>query len=348
MQKIKFIIICFVFFGFLSCNSDKTKDNMPPENVLEGANNIQKLNESIKDKPTAPNYYSRYKYYFDKGEYTLAMEDLNNALVKDSVNANYLFAKVKLLRKMHRVPQAIKFAQSAERYLSSNQDFYISMAEMLFILKEYQRALDFCNRALQLSPFSADAYFYKGLIYTEIGDTTTAISSFETTIEQNTEYAEAYNNLVMIYNAQKKYELAKQYATSGLRFASQDAFINYNAGVTFYHLNQIDTSAYFYKKAILADSSMYLAHFNLGSYYFNMQQYTDAVDYFENVIRLNKEMKDAYYYAALCHQYTENWDMAQKRFENGRALYVENKPFEKSYEEFYKKLQKVKKEQAKS
>jgi tetratricopeptide (TPR) repeat protein len=93
----------------------------------------------VKDKPTAQNFYLRYKYYIDKAEYAMAMEDLTNAIAKDSVNANYHFAKVKLLRKMHRVPQAIKYAQSVEKYLSNNQDFYISLAEMYFILKNIKK-----------------------------------------------------------------------------------------------------------------------------------------------------------------------------------------------------------------
>lgn len=336
-----YCIIVFSAFLWAGCNSANNSDKMPTEGAA--LSDLQKITKQIEENPTANNFYARYKYYNQEGQLPLAMEDLNNALQRDSLNGGFWLEKVKLLRKMQRISQSLNLALQVENMLPNNQELYIAEAEMYLILKEYQKALDNCNRALKVNSFNADAYFYKGLVYTEIKDTAKAISSLETAIEQSPEYIEAYNNLIIIYNSLGKYDMALQYGRSGLRFKETDPFINYNMGVTYQQMNDADTAAYFYENALKLDSTMYLAHFNMGSYHFNKEEFEKAENDFKKALNYKKDLPDANMYLAMAQQRQKKWDEAVENFKIAKDNNTDQAKFTKAYDSFFKEYKKYKK-----
>ncbi|MCH8317847.1 MAG: tetratricopeptide repeat protein [Bacteroidetes bacterium] len=329
-----FIIGTLIFLN--ACGSKSDSDNTIHEVQLETdpiEAKLLALSDAIKNNPENPElYYKRAKLYLEAGEDTLALDDILFALEKDSINGKYYFIKSKAYRAIYKINLSLKAAEKAEMLMLKNPELFILIGEMYYIVMQYQKAFDYMNKALRITPFNADAYFYKGMIYAEIGDTARAISNLQTAIDQTPEYVEAYNNLVRLFNARKEYDIAMQYINSGLRFDPTNPFLYYNQGVTFQHLNELDTSKACYLKALEFDPEFYLAHYNLGVLAFNEQNYDDAEIYFLNAIntqgterraqsaKKNKQMSTAYYLLGRTYEYRAQKKEAIPQYEMAVSL----------------------------
>jgi len=84
-----------------------------------------------------------------------------------------------------------------------NTDGLLKLGELYFFVKQYENAFAKINQALKINENLAKAYYLKGNIYKEIGDTAKAISSLETAIEQDNKNYGAFLDLGLIYAAKK-------------------------------------------------------------------------------------------------------------------------------------------------
>ena len=97
------------------------------------------------------------------------------------------------------------------------------------------------------------------MVFWETKDTAKAISNWQTSIEQDPEYADGYCRLATHYMEAKKYDVAEQYLRSGLRLRPNDPFLNYDMGVFLNYRNFPDSAIGFYRKALALDRSTLLA-----------------------------------------------------------------------------------------
>ena len=79
----------------------------------------------------------------------------------------------------------------------------------LFKKKEYPQALERVDTYLATKPKDPQARFLKGLILTEQGQTTEAITLFSALTEEYPELPEPYNNLAVLYASQGQYDKAR-------------------------------------------------------------------------------------------------------------------------------------------
>ncbi|MFC5270078.1 tetratricopeptide repeat protein [Adhaeribacter terreus] len=290
---------------------------------------IARLTEAIEREPKAAGLYAqRCRAYLDIKKNEEALKDAEKAISIDATNGEYFFLKAKAQRALNRLEAALSSAKAAETKNYRHAELYILMGEIFIIVKQYQQAIDYLNQALKLSSFNEFAYFYKGIVYAESGDTTRAISNFQTAIEQAPEFVEPYNELAKIHTAQRKFGEAHQYIQSGLRFDASNAFLHYNEGVNLVKQNLADSAATSFEKALRADTAMYLATYNLGVIAYNKDKYAEAVNYFENGLRyadrlpnLNLLLADSYEKSGRGEEALQQYNVVlQKQPENSFAL----------------------------
>ena len=61
-------------------------------------------------------------------------------------------------------------------------------------LGNLRQAIEDYDRAIEINPENAGAYYNRGVAYGKLGDHRQAIEDYDRAIEINPEYAEAYNN----------------------------------------------------------------------------------------------------------------------------------------------------------
>lgn len=77
----------------------------------------------------------------------------------------------------------------------------------------FNRAIEECNKAMELDSNNADAYFFRGSVYGQLKQYEKAIEDFNRVIELNPNDADAYHHRDRAMNESKKQKLAPGFET---------------------------------------------------------------------------------------------------------------------------------------
>ena len=116
--------------------------------------------------------------------------------------------------------------------------------------KEYDKAIPFYLRAIELKPDYAKAYNNLGSAYDDQGNYTKAIQSYEKAIELDPDYAAAYYNLGIAYNTQGNLTKAIQSYEKVIELDPDDADAYYNLGIAYNTQGNLTKAIESYDKAI--------------------------------------------------------------------------------------------------
>ena len=121
-------------------------------------------------------------------------------------------------------------------------------------------AIKYTEASLVILPTNKDALYNLGVTYSEMGDSANAIASYRKLINYFPDHRSALNNLGTIFITQNKFD-----------------------------------SAYIYlKRSYDSDTTFPKSSQNLAIYFFKLKDYTHAIQYASNAIRLEKNMKISY------------------------------------------------------
>jgi tetratricopeptide (TPR) repeat protein len=99
--------------------------------------------------------------------------------------------------------------------------------------KDYKTALHDYNKAIELNPKYADAYFGRGVTYHSFSKHDEAISDYNKAIELNPKYADAYYNRGLIYGGLGKYDNSFSDLNKAIELNPKYANAYYNRGVVY-------------------------------------------------------------------------------------------------------------------
>lgn len=314
-----YIFLSIICLGFTSCSeqgandSDEIiQDSVSANRVGTPEQQIESLSSAIREQPKlADNYHLRAKVYLEMDNGNAALRDVSSAVARDSTNAEFYYTGMRAFRSINRIPEAVQSGLKAQSLGLESADFFSDMAEVSLIRKDYENAITFANLALRQDRFNAHAYQYKGLIYLETGDTTRAVSSFQTAIEIEPTMADSYNSLITIHNDQGQHEVAMTYVQSGKRYAPYSSMILYNEGVTLQEMGFEDSSRISYALAISLDSGNYLATYNLGAVNFNAGNYEKAIPLLAKVEKTRPELPQINLLLGVAYMETSQYGLAE-------------------------------------
>ena len=293
--------IFFILFIFLvsSCGVDIKKK----EDISENAPEISVLNERIKNDPNqAELYHQRAKYYLEKKDFSSAQNDMVRALALDSNNAGYYLTLSDIYFAANKTGKAKESLEKSIGLDEKNIDALLKLAELYFYVQKNQSSIEFIDKVLLLDQYNSKAYFLKGMNFKETGDTTKAISSMQTAVEQDPEYYSAYIQLGILYASQKN-NLALDYYNNALRINSGSIEAYYNKGKFYQDLHQWDKAIATYEELLLVDADYKFALYNLGIIYLvHFKKNDKALQYFDRAIIADPEYSQAYYARGVCYE----------------------------------------------
>jgi tetratricopeptide (TPR) repeat protein len=170
--------------------------------------------------------------------------------------------------------------------------------ELFFSEGDLEEAIIQYNYAVSLNPNDAVYLNSRGIARYRNGEYYMAISDFLRAVEVDPEYAIAYYNM-----AYSKYELYDfQRAIPDLMMAielSPDYCDSYNLmGLIYSNIEpEIDSSFYFFEKAIACDTNQGIYSFNLGHRYYMEDSCEVAIEYFRKALK--KGYDELFIYSAL-------------------------------------------------
>jgi tetratricopeptide (TPR) repeat protein len=337
LKNIFILSICAAFF--FSCGNKK---NTAAENKTDStkvSDPISILTEKIKaDTNNASLYYERSKWNLNMKHLGSAEFDIKKALSIDSSKAAYYMQYADVSFANMNVEQTEELIKKAITMQPENIDAYLKLSEFYLYIKKYEESLKYADEALKIDKHKAKAYFIKGFVFKETKDTASAVSSFQTAVEQEPNYYDAYLLLGNLY-APRHRPLAVEYYNRALTLEPHSTEAYYARGLYFQNSGELDKAVADYKQILAFDPDYPQAYYNLGFIEANYKNnYRKAVEYFTQAIAKKKYYVEALYNRGYC--YEELGDKKNAVADYGAALSIV--PTYKLAEEALKKLKESK------
>jgi tetratricopeptide (TPR) repeat protein len=228
-----------------------------------------------------------YLAYYQKGV-VLAMIRKNresiNAL-EESVKSNPTFLPALadlsvMYRESNQYSKALEFINKAIQLQLKgsveNPNFYNEKWGILDKLENHTEAIQAINKAISIAPHSI-YYTNRGSTFFALKQYDKALLDYDKAIQLNPNLASAYMNRGSLYSVLKKYDKALADHNKAIQINSQSTILSSNIGQT----NELSTE----------DA---MSYYNRGIDFYVQGNYKDAIADFDNAIKINPELVEAY------------------------------------------------------
>ena len=303
----RIIIITGAFFSFLflnSCAENKEKIN-EEEAIITSTNDtiLVKYNEQIKTDPNNPDlYHERAKYFFATQNVEAALADMNRVFILDSSKAEYFITLSALYFSKGMAGNVKASLEKSIELEPKNITALMKLAELYLYLEKHKECIGTIDKVLRIDKYNAKAYFIKGMAFKETGDTAKAVSSFQTTVEQDPEYYHAYMQLGLLFSSANN-KLAIDYFNSAIKINPQSTEAYYGLGLFLQENEMYEKAIEAYTIILQIDPIYKHAYYNLGYVHSEyLKDYKAAIGYFSNAIKSSPEYYEAFYMRGLSYE----------------------------------------------
>lgn len=316
----KLFSFIFILSLIFSCQSSSNKDEKIP-NKENSKDEITLLNDEIASNPdNASLYFKRAQIFMEKKNIKHAFEDITKAVFIDSTKSDYYLLLADASFKGLQIQKAIDAYIKAIRIDPKSLEAHMKLSELYLYLKAYPRCLAEANEALKIDKNIAKAYFIKGFAYKETADTPKAISSFQTAVELQSDYYDAYIQLGNI-EAARKHKIALQYYNSAIQLQPNNTEALYNRGLLFQNMGMFEKADEDYFLILKIDNTYSNAHYNLG--YIDLaynKDYKSAIIHFTDAIRVNGQYTEAFYNRGVAFELLGDTKSAEKDYRQALSI----------------------------
>jgi tetratricopeptide (TPR) repeat protein len=225
----------------------------------------------------------------------------------DSTKADIYFTAGKIHFDQQRVVEAYEDYKKCIEKDPLHKEGLLEKAAMDIALNNYELALQQINTVLRQDERVAYAYYLKGRLYRQVRDTTLALSSYQTAIEVDPSYYDAYVEAGLVC-ASYGNPLAKEYYNSATEIHPNFIEPYYNKAIFLQETGVKNSNNYqealvCYDKIIGIDANFSAAYFNKGFVYLvYLKDYQKGIESFNLALEKNPNYYQAAYNRALCHE----------------------------------------------
>ncbi len=299
------LVISMFLFSCKQKQEDISENSQRTDSLLKIINlpELAALNKKILDNPDDASLYNeRAKIYLQFKQFEEAINDSKRSIRLDSTNATFYLTEADVFFAANETRNAKDLLEQVVKKFPENTDGLLKLGELYYFVKQYENAFSKINQALKINENLAKAYYLKGNIYKEIGDTAKAISSLETAIEQDNKNAGVFLDLGLIYAA-KKNALAFEYYDNAIKLDPSNIEALYAKAKLFQDINQIKDAVLIYNQILKNNSTHIYSIYNLGAIEFGINKNPQkALDYFTKAININPKYAEAYFARGVCYQ----------------------------------------------
>lgn len=317
-----------------SCNAPEPK---PEEQAEKGVDTLAKLTQSIAlDSLNAGLYAQRGAFLLKKKDLARSFADYKKAVALDSTNEAILYDFAEVAFLVNRTRESRDAFLKCTQINPSNPDPFLRLAELHYYVREYVKALGFLDKAQLVKEKFPRAYFLRGMIYKEGGDTARAFEAFRKAIETDQEFYDAYMQLGLLHSARKE-PIALQYFDNVLNIDARSTEALYGKAWFFQQMDSVRQAEKWYNAILLIDSVNLNTLFNMGylAYHFH-KDYRTATVYFAKCIQYRPNDADAFYMRGLSFEQLGEFRKANRD-------YLEAIRIDQGYQEAFDGIKRIEK-----
>lgn len=257
-----------------------------------------------------------------------ALADGAKAFRLDSMNAEVrmLYAQ-SLNNKENRTIEEVATAQRHFQYVvfhqPKNTDALVALASTYRHFQDTENAFKYVNEALKIDVKKREAYALKGSLYIDLENYKLAKSSYETAVQQDPEFYEAYLHLGMLYEKEKN-PICLEYYETAYKLNPKDPELLYSLAFSTQYFGEIekdgskiDLSKSMYRKLTENEDKYYKSRgfFHLGHLKQRLENEIDsAIFFYSKAIDSKKDYVEAYHNRGMCYELKGDFQSARQEF----------------------------------
>ena len=330
MFNMKYLLLSFSVLTFIACNPSVEKieeDDVKPTEIVS-IDSLKYLSENIQENSQeASNWANRANYFFRIGNVKDAKHDFEEAILRDSTNANYRARYADVLIAFLDLSGAKYNYEYALKYDSLNAHAYVGMGHIYALIDNPGMATVYLNKAYGINKNLPEAYFLEGLIYRADFDKTKreeswkrSKSSFQTATELRPDYYEAFLMLGDM-NVAEDNDLAIDYYSSAIEIAPKSSQAWYAKGGYYQNHSKYEQAKYCYRRIIEFDSLYFDAFYNQGYIQLTIDKdYDSAIYFFEKSVEIDSVSARGYNNLGLSQEYKGDIENAIKNYKKALKI----------------------------
>lgn len=301
MMRSLFILLLFpALLQFSSCTDGGTK---PVTDSIPKGDSLTVLSELIKKDPgNLDLYVRRSRVNMANKNYAYALNDMDHVISIDSSKSSYLLAAADINFFVGRVKRTQQLLERSVQINPEDVECKLRLAQLYHYLTKYDDELRLIDEALKLDIHNAQAYFMKGMMFKEKGDTARALSSMQTAVEQDPDHYNAYIQLGVMYAA-KRNPIAESYYLNAIKINPSSEEAIYNLGMYYQEMEIWNRAIETYTTLLKLNPKHFDAHYNLGIIHATKLNVVDeGMKYFNAAIQDDPEEPRGYYGLGYCYE----------------------------------------------
>jgi tetratricopeptide (TPR) repeat protein len=164
---------------------------------------------------------------------------------------------------------------------------------------EYARAVPYFEKAAEIDPNYAEAWYQVGFCYGMLGRHTEALKASKQAAKLRPEWSATFINIGASSFALKDYKSAADAYRQAIKLDDSNADAQYALGLSLGKLNRTDEEILAYKRAVALKPDHFNAFEQLGLAYFKLKRYADSLAAFEQ-LKIYKPDAKTYNYLGEC------------------------------------------------
>ncbi|NNC85221.1 MAG: tetratricopeptide repeat protein [Bacteroidia bacterium] len=202
----------------------------------------------------------------------------------------------------------------------SNEEAKLKLAEIYYIVRQYDKAHKQVDEVLRANPKNTKAMFIKSMSFKELGDTLNAITGFEKIVEIDEANYDAFMQLGVLYSNLKN-PVAVDYFSNALRVKPGSEEALYGKAFFFQNNDQLDRAIQEFTNMLNENPCFLRAHFNLGYIHLvELNVYQQAIKHFDDAIACNAKFTKAIYNKGVAYESLGDVGNARKFFNQALAI----------------------------
>ncbi|MFT8352515.1 tetratricopeptide repeat protein [Clostridium saccharoperbutylacetonicum] len=266
--------------------------------------------EADADKRDLRFYRNIIACYKKLDEEKLALEYYDKAIEDYADDDELYYRKAKLLKKMKLYKEAIEtylkgievHKQHEETKINILEDFYDEISSAYKSMEEYDKAIEWSKKALEINADTKYGYENMGRIYDDLKDYETAIKYYKLQVDIDKEKGINYLLIAAAYKELGNKEEAKlNYLTALAKFhkvEDKTPFEYSNIGSCYNGLENTSKAIEYLEMAINSElcehcnfKECYDAYYVFGELYKREKEYKEALEYYKKALNVNNEDK---------------------------------------------------------
>ncbi|OFX47733.1 MAG: hypothetical protein A2046_10955 [Bacteroidetes bacterium GWA2_30_7] len=316
----KLLVFFLTFIIFFSCNAPDNNQSITSSDSIA---TVESITDKIrKDPKNTSLLIQRAKLFSQNNQPENAINDLVVAISIDSLNPQIYYDLSEAYIKAAKSSKSKEWLEKALKLFPDSADVHIKLAQLHLFVKEYVKSMQYLAKAEELNNNKAEIYFLKGIIYKEMIDTTKALENFQIATTLNPDYYDAYILLGNILSARKDSN-AVYFYKNAINVIPTSPEAHYNLGYYYQNSNNFEKAINEYYTIVNdIDSTYFQAYFNIG--YINMNfknDYKSAISFFTKAINHRSNYYEAFHNRGFCYEQLKNFSEAKNNYESALAIF---------------------------